>query len=278
MLISPPLLRNWSNVDIPAYLRYWLKLKEDFPIYLENDANLGALGESRYGKGQGIANLIYVKLGTGIGAGLILNGQLYRGSGGLAGELGHIKIEDESPKCPSCDKCGCLEALAGREAILDDARNGRSLSRSHRSANKRIPYGTPALADYTGEIDMADVIIEAKKGDAASRAALQWAGKRIGTAIGSYLINVYNPSMILLDWGTIRAIKDDIAYRNELLLGSLYQSAADSSLPKAWAGTKIEIGQLGDSAIALGAVATVIDNDVEFGLPNRRILNPITTT
>ncbi len=252
-LISPPLLENWSQIDIPAYLREQLPLREDFPIYLDNDANMGALGESRYGAGEGIANLIYIKLSTGIGAGLILNGQLYRGSNGIAGEFGHVIIEEYSPPCSSCGKQGCLEALAGLGAVVEDARQRTSLRGIQPIEGKDI---TPDL--------MADVIIAAREGDAASRAALRHAGERIGKAIGSYLINVYNPSVILLDGGIVRPSKGDTVYENELLLDCIIENAEASSLPAAWSGTKISPGKLGDDAVGLGAVATVLDKDTKL--------------
>jgi predicted NBD/HSP70 family sugar kinase len=268
MMISPPLLSDWGNIDIPAYLRRKLKLKRYIPIYLDNDANMGALGESRYGEGRGIADMIYVKVGTGIGIGLILNGQLYRGSRGVAGEFGHIIINEESPPCSSCGKRGCLEALSGVRAIVEDARQGISLSRICREAGMTVVSTPPVLAGYTNEIDIADVVREADEGDAASRAALETAGKRIGMAIGSYLINVYNPAMILLDGGAVRVDERGAVRINEPLLAALRQNAEASALPAAWAGTEILTGQLGDSAIALGAVATVIDRDEEFGALN----------
>jgi predicted NBD/HSP70 family sugar kinase/biotin operon repressor len=252
-LISPPLLSNWSKVDIPAYLREKLPLREDAPIYLDNDANMGALGESRYGAGDGIANMIYIKLSTGIGAGLILNGQLYRGSNGVAGEFGHVIIEKDSPPCSSCGKRGCLEALAGMGAIVEDALQKTSLLGSRPVEGKEI----------TSDL-MADVIIAAQEGDPASRRALIHAGERIGKAIGSYLINVYNPSVVLLDGGIIRPTKEDTVYENELLLAYIREKAEASSLPAAWSGTKIGPGKLGDDAVGLGAVATVIDHDTRL--------------
>lgn len=265
MLISPPLLNMWMEVDIPLCLRQMLNLNEDFPIYLDNDANMGALGESRYGAGYGVTNLIYVKLSTGIGAGLILNGQLYRGNNGVAGEFGHVIVEDlikgglseDSPSCSSCGKRGCLEAVAGLHAIVNDARQ-HSTSALIRSIKE---------ADITPD-QMADVIIEAQRGDPACRGALELAGRRIGTAIGSYLINVYNPSVILIDGGIVRPGKGDTIYINEILLNTLYQSAEESSLPAAWVGTKLSPGALGDDAVGLGAVANVIDRDPELNMPS----------
>lgn len=215
-LISPPLLLNWSNVDIPTYLRQKLKLDENFPIYLDKDANMGALGESRYGKGRGIENLIYVKLSTGISIGLILNGQLYRGNNGVAGEFGHILFNEDGLLCASCGKHGCLEAVAGLSAIVEDACQGTSLLFTQHSEE----------ADTISEL-MADVVIEAEKGDATCQAALIRAGEHMGKAIGSYLINVYNPSMILLDGGIVRPSKGDRVYVNQLLLDSLYRHARD---------------------------------------------------
>jgi predicted NBD/HSP70 family sugar kinase len=265
MLISPPMLSNWQNIDIPAYLRRKLNLKKNIPIYLDNDANMGALGESRCGEGQNVADLIYVKVGTGIGAGLILGGQLYRGSRGVAGEFGHTLINEETPLCPSCGKRGCLEALVGIEAIVKDADEGISLSKLP-SGIKSIP---PTLSGYSHKTDIADVILAADEGDAASRAALEAAGRYIGIAIGRNLINMYNPSVILLDGGVIRVQEGGDFRMNELLLATLRQSAQDSALPQAWAGTEIlTCNKLGDSAVALGAAATVIDRDEEFSVLN----------
>src|SRR5207248_766133 len=103
MLSSPPLMDGWDQIDIPngleRELRILLKNKKfKVNVYLDNDANMGALGENRYGRGRGLQNMAYVKVGTGIGAGLILNGHLYRGSWGTAGELGHMTIDKDGPE------------------------------------------------------------------------------------------------------------------------------------------------------------------------------------
>jgi predicted NBD/HSP70 family sugar kinase len=266
-LISPLDLAHWYNEDIAMRLRNELGLGKDFPVYLENDANMGALGESRYGKGVGVGNLIYVKLSTGIGAGLLLNGELYRGNG-AAGEFGHVFVENSDRPCASCGKRGCLEATAGLQAIVEDARNTSHSTRIQALKKASI---TPEL--------MADVIIAAQEeDDTKSRDALERAGKHIGKAIGSCLINIYNPSMILLDGGSVRPSKGDTVYRNNFLLKSLRQSAQDSSMAVNWAGTQILDGMLGDDAVALGTVATVIDNDKELNMPKdgvRTLLGPL---
>ncbi|HEU5375673.1 MAG TPA: ROK family protein [Ktedonobacteraceae bacterium] len=246
-LVSPQVLEeHWGGVDIPEQLRIRLNLSATVPVYLENDANLGALGESRYGAGQGVMNMIYVKMSTGIGAGLILNGELYRGESGLAGEFGHLRLQfdeapfESGPVCPSCHQRGCLEALAGLRAIVNDVRGYAS--------------------ERTTANEMVDVIKKAEDGDENSLAALKRAGRRLGTAIGSDLLNGFNPSLVLLDGGIIRPGKDyDII--NSLLLAEIERYARLTSLPAASARTRITLGALGDDAVGLGAVAMVIDRD-----------------
>ncbi len=145
-------------------------------------------------------------------------------------------------------------------AIVEDARQGTSLR------------GTPPVEAEDIRPDfMADVIIAAQEGDPASRAAIIHAGERIGKAIGSYLINVYNPSVILLDGGIVRPGKGDTVYENRLLLKCILKNAEASSLPVAWSGTKIGPGALGDDAVGRGAAATVIDNDAELNMLNREV-------
>jgi len=256
-LKSAPLpLASWVDKDIPNSLRAALKLREDCPIYLDNDANLGALGESRYGAGRGIENLVYIKLSTGIGAGLILNGQLFRGNSGTAGELGHVKVGNDGPLCPGCGEQGCLEALAGLGAIVRNARerSASDLIRSH----KELAI-TPER--------MAEVITEAEAGDAACLAVLKDAGELIGMVIGG-LINVYNPARILLDGGIIRPGQEKNIAINEPLLASLKKSTKKASFPDAWKGTKIAPGKLEDHAVGLGAVATVLDRDEALKMPD----------
>jgi predicted NBD/HSP70 family sugar kinase len=255
-LISPPDLTNWRNGDISMLLRNELGRKKDFPIYLENDANMGALGESRYGAGKKVGNLIYIKLSSGIGAGLLLNGNLYRGNG-AAGEFGHVFVEDNKLQCPSCGHSGCLEVTAGLQAIV---KNARKVSHSERVLSFK---NTPITPEH-----MVDIIIAAQEeGDIGSQEVLKRAGEQIGQAIGNCLINIYNPSVILLDGGIVRPSKNKIVYKNEFLLKSLYQSAKNASMPVAWQGTQILDGKLGDDAVGFGTIATVIDNDVEFKMP-----------
>lgn len=245
-LSAPPGLPTWDGVDV------WQALHQAFkvPLYLDNDANMGALSESRYGAGVGSDSLAYVKIGTGIGAGLIFNGQIYRGHSGSAGELGHVTLDENGPRC-SCGNRGCLETLAGAHAIVNDARRGLSLLRGKPA--RQFP-GQSGLAGRD-EVDISEVIQAAQNGDAASWAALEHAGERVGVALAG-LINLFNPSLIIIGGG--------VAHAGEIFLAPLRRSASSSSLPAAWKGTRILPGKLDDSAVALGAVSLVID--AAFGI------------
>jgi glucokinase-like ROK family protein len=235
-LVSPPRLPGWDRINLYAAMHHELQV----PVFLDNDANMGTLGESRYGAGRGVENMAYIKLGTGIGGGMIMNGVIYRGSGS-AGEIGHVTIDADGPEC-ACGNRGCLEALAGAGAIVEDA----SREASH--------------AVY----DIADVIRAAQEGDPHCRAALERAGEYVGVAVAD-VINLCNPTLILLDGGVSRA--------GELLLDPLRRTAAARSLPIAWASTTIQLAQLGDNAIALGAVSTVLD--AAFGASSATLTSPM---
>lgn len=250
-LSSPPHMPGWNGVDI------WKALQEafDVPLYVDNDANMGALSESRYGAGRGYADLAYVKIGTGIGGGLIINGHIYRGHSNSAGELGHITIDENGPPCV-CGNRGCLETLAGARAIVEDARQG--ISRALVQERQGLPSDSTEVPLPIEDVhmDIASVIQAAQNGNAASIAALEHAGERIGMALAG-LINLFNPSAIVIDGSVVRA--------GEILLAPLRSVASCSSLPAAWKGTHILIGELGTAAIALGAVLAVID--AAFGIP-----------
>jgi glucokinase-like ROK family protein len=245
-LISPPRMPGWDGVEIGQFLRRELDVAQ---IYIENDANLGALGECRFGAGRGVSDLAYIKLGTGIGGGLVMNGAIYRGSFGSAGELGHVTIDENGPLC-DCGSRGCLETLAGAAAIVADARAARPLV----LAGDREDHGQHAESGDAIR-DISDVIHAAQEGEVACRAAIERAGEHIGAAIAS-LINLVNPSLILFDGGVTRA--------GELLLEPLRRTVGARSLQMAWARTSISTGELGNNAIALGAVSMVID--AAFGI------------
>lgn len=224
--IKPVGMLDWDGVEIPKRLRSLLPMsKTQLPIYLDNDANLAALGESRYGKGRNIRNLVYVKIGAGIGAGLILEGHLYRGNG-AAGEFGHMVIEEGDLRW-RCSGCGnyCLEAQAARSAILREAGYSDKEGALHRIAE------------------------QAGGGDEVCKAAFEHAGEHIGKALAN-LINLLNPQKILLGGGVTYAA-------GEMLLAPIRKHA--QACVAAAAETGIQMGSLGKHEIEFGAVATVID-------------------
>jgi predicted NBD/HSP70 family sugar kinase len=239
-LISPPRMPGWNNVEVQKILRRQFNV----PVYAENDANMGALGESRYGGGRGVTELAYVKLGTGIGAGLVIGGQVYRGSGGGAGEIGHVTIDEQGPIC-DCGNRGCLEAIASADAIVADARASLSLRRALVS-DAAVPGALTKLSSP----DIADAVEAALQGDPACRAAIAYAGERIGVALAS-LINLMNPSLILVDGAVARA--------GEILLDPIRRAVAARSLAIGSRHAEVVVGELGDNAIAFGGVAMVLD-------------------
>lgn len=151
----------------------WLSELLDCPAALENDANLGAIGEFSTGAGRGYRNGVYVKLATGIGAGFIFGGELYRGEWGMAGELGHTSIDPSGPLC-RCGNRGCLQTIAGSRVLLDQI-----------------------AASHGEEATLDDLVAGALRGEAAYRRAIEDAGTAIGSAL-AIVCNLINPGAIVL--------------------------------------------------------------------------------
>lgn len=167
VLLSPPNLPGWEGLPVMPVLEAELQV----PVILENDCNAAAIGEHRFGAGQGVDDLMYVTLSTGIGAGLILGGRLHRGVQDAAGEIGHQTVDPRGPACP-CGNRGCLEALAGGPAIA-------------RRAREAIASGRPT--SLSAEPDAAEVIGAAEAGDPLAREiweeTLDWLAIGLGNAI-----------------------------------------------------------------------------------------------
>jgi glucokinase-like ROK family protein len=233
-VIAPPIMPGWDNFPIRSHLEnLW-----GHPITLNNDSELGALGEWAYGAGRFEQDLLYIKVGYGIGAGLLLNGRIYSGATGSAGEIGHITINDNGPVC-TCGNRGCLEALAGGRAIADQAiRAVQSGRRTRLVAIKPVE-----------KITALDVAIEARKGDLAAQEIITNAGQYLGIAIAS-LINVVNPSMIVIGGG--------VAQIGDLFLEPIRQSAANRSLPAAARAVRITAAVLGRRSSGMGAVVQAL--------------------
>ncbi len=243
-LARAKMMEGWSEVDIPDTLRILLRLKDPrkIPIYLDNDANLGALGESRYGTGRGKMDIAFVKIGTGIGAGIVLDGKLHHGHRSIAGEFGHQIIDlalnraldstsEKLPCCVGCGNKGCLEALVAESAIV-----------RHAGLNAASTEKKP---------DIEEVIRQAKNNNEQCQEALAQAGEYIGTAVAN-LISLLDPELVILAGHVTHE-----AQNYDLFIKSL-RKQANLCVPAA-RGTEIEIGALRHYSVAYGAVAQVMD-------------------
>jgi glucokinase-like ROK family protein len=218
---SETILPGWAGVSAAGEMSARLGL----PVQVENDANLGALAEYRFGAGAGCASVAYLKVATGIGAGLVVDGQLFRGAGGTAGEIGHTIVDDTGDVC-RCGNRGCLETYASAPAIVG------LLERS---------FGTA--------MEPEQVIERAREGDPACRRVLADAGRHIGVAVAN-LCNLVNPERVV--------VGGSIASADDLVLDPLRESVRLRAIQSASEDVQIVPGQLGERAELLGAVALVL--------------------
>jgi len=240
-----PFLPGWG--DYPVRDRFAARYA--VPVFVDNEINLMALGEFRGGLGRGERDVVFIKLGSGIGAGLISGGRLHRGANGAAGELGHISVvDDESVRC-WCGNIGCLVQMAGGEAI---ARLGTAAADSGRS--QRLA----ALRAAGEKIDAQAVAAAAAAGDAASVELLTQAGRHIGGVVAG-LVDIFNPTLILLGGGVARA--------GDLLLAAIRETVYRRSLPLSTRDLRVTFSPLSDTAGMIGASYMVID-----GLFSRELL------
>lgn len=190
LVSEAPNLPRWHNIP----LRDRLADSLGKPVFLLNDASAAALGEHRMGAGRGLDNLIYITVSTGIGGGLVINGQLYNGTDGCAAEIGHMIISVGGPAC-KCGQHGCFEAMASGTAIA-------------RMAKERVTAGGGSLlAELTGE-KIEDITAElvaeaARRGDALALSVISEAARYLGIGLAN-LVNIINPQMIIVGGGVSR--------------------------------------------------------------------------
>jgi glucokinase-like ROK family protein len=234
MVSGPPIMPGWDRYPIRNYLeQLW-----GVPVSLNNDAELGAVGEWAYGAGRGERNLAYIKVGTGIGAGLLLDGQIYRGATGCAGEIGHITIDENGPLC-TCGNRGCLEAIAGGGAIV----------RKVIEAVKAGQRTQLTEAVNSGSLKVADVMNAARHGDHLAQRIIAEAGMHFGTAVAN-VVNLFNPSMVVVG-GSVGQIGD-------LLLEPIRLTVQRRSLLVASRNVRISAALLGRSSCGIGAVVQAL--------------------
>jgi predicted NBD/HSP70 family sugar kinase len=233
-----PLRRDTGEVGDSAILPGWIgsrpeELMRDelgLAVRVENDANLGALAEIVWGSGRGCSDVLYVKVATGVGAGLVLQGRLYHGSAGTAGEIGHMTIDEAGPVC-RCGNRGCLEAFAGAEAVLEPLRRRHG----------------PGLT-------LREVVALAAAGDLGCQRVIGDAGRALGLAVAG-VCNLLAPERVI--------IGGELAQAGELLVEPVRAMVRRSAIA-ATRAVPVMAGVLGERAEVLGAVALVLRESQRF--------------
>jgi len=237
-VVSPPIMPGWDRYPIIQTIQQWFPSAN---VVVDNDVNVMALGEIHQGAGKGVGNLIFIKIGTGIGAGIICDGKIYRGSCGCAGDIGHISVNKNGPVC-HCGNKGCLEAVAGGPALAERALLGAQAGNS------------PILLKYYdsngGYLRAKDVGDAAKEGDTLAIEVIRESGQYIGDVLAS-LVNFYNPGTIVIGGG--------VSNLGNLLLSSIRQSVLNRSLPLATRDLQIVFSGIGPDAGVIGAVNLAMD-------------------
>ena len=233
IITKSPNLPGW--IDIP--LRERVEDKYKVNTFLINDANAAALGEHRFGAGKGTNNLVLLTLGTGIGGGIIINGDLYFGSSGGAGEVGHMTIDVNGPRC-NCGNIGCLEVLASGKAVA-------------REAIKRINRGeksclTEMVEGRIENITAREVSLAAQEGDSLASEVIARAADYLGAAMVN-LVNIFNPEIIVVGGG--------MSNMGELLLEPVGQIVKERAFKLSAQAVRIVPAQLGEDAGVFGAAA-----------------------
>jgi glucokinase len=230
-----PQLPGWQDVPLARMMEE----RVGVATRLENDATAAALGEHRYGAGRGSRYMLYITVSTGIGGGIIIDGEMYGGKSGAAGELGHVVIDMNGPPC-GCGARGCLEALASGTAI---ARKGEELAEG----------GSPILARLRreeGRVTAEMMQRAAEMGDTASREAFREAGHYFGVALASY-VNIFDPEVIVIGGGVAKA--------GDLLLEQARITMQALAMAQPLKGVRLVVSELGDFGGALGMVARLAE-------------------
>jgi glucokinase-like ROK family protein len=238
VLVAPPLMPEWENFPIRDFFK---KTFVSAFVVVDNDVNIMALGEQRAGDGAGIDHFIFIKIGTGIGAGIISNGKIHRGSDGSAGDIGHICVDKNGPLC-ACGNRGCLEAMAAGPAIASKAmeatRNGSSPTLSQNRESR------------DGIIRPEDVNAACREGDQAALDIIRDSGQMIGDVLAS-LVNFFNPSHIFIGGG--------IANFGNHLLVAIRKAVLHRSLPLATTHLSIKFSRMGSNSGVTGAISMALD-------------------
>jgi glucokinase-like ROK family protein len=236
MPVAPPIMPGWDRYPV----RDELSGPWGCPVTVDNDVNVMALGERHAGVARSLDDLIFVKIGTGIGCGIVLGGRVYRGVAGTAGDIGHIRLDDYGPAC-ACGEVGCLEAYFGGAAL---ARDALTLARSGRSPAlaELLEHGDTLTARHVGEAAAA--------GDFAAANLVREGGRRLGHVVAS-LVSFLNPGMVVIGGG--------VSQLGHPLLAEVRSSVYRRSLPLATGNLPIVLSELGTLAGVTGAAWSATD-------------------
>lgn len=230
-----PNLAGWGAFPVGDALRSIM----DRPFALGNDGDCGALGEARYGAAIAVANLVYLALGTGVGGGIVADGKLLTGSRGFGGEVGHVVVAIDGPRC-TCGSIGCLEAFVGGWALMREA--GTIAATADGRRLRELAEGGPITPDIVAAAALA--------GDAAALALLERAGRALGAAMGAF-INLFNPEAIVVGGG--------VGLIGDPLLDPAQRALANHSFALCRDGVRIGISALGGDTALYGAGALALD-------------------
>jgi predicted NBD/HSP70 family sugar kinase len=219
---SPTILASWVDLD-PAHE---LAARTGRPAFVDNDANMGARGEQQFGAARGCQNFIYVKASHGIGAGLVLNGETYRGALGIAGEIGHTRLPDGTSLC-RCGNRGCLESVVS----ITEVKHQLALIR----AQTQTRTAEPSLEDLSRD-------------PAASRVVTD-AGRTLGRVLAD-ICNVLNPEAII--------VGGELSFAGQPLLMGIRESLDRYAQPAAAQAVRLQLADLGLRAELMGAIATAL--------------------
>lgn len=234
---------GWDNVP----LRRMLQSKLHIPVYIENDVNTLTLTEKWFGHGQGIDHFLTVTVGRGIGLGIVVNGQFYRGQRGGAGEFGHTTIHPDGPLC-ACGKRGCLEAYVGDPGLIHSAQESFALGK---------------LSSSVQNLD--ELLALAQTGDPAALQIFDQAGRILGLGIAN-LINLFNPEKIIISGEGTR--------EGDLLFAPMKESIQQNTMPGLFDLNTVQIAPWGDDAWARGAAGLVLREVFESPI-HKKIAMPV---
>ncbi len=243
LMFAPNL--KWSNVPLRDLLASCFNL----PVYVENDANAAALGEYYFGIARGVKTFIYLSADIGLGGGIILGGKLFRGSGGYAGEVGHISVNPDGESC-GCGRRGCWETVIGPRAVV-------------RQVRTTLANGTASLIRDMANDDLEsitfDLVIQAAEaGDAVAVEALRGVGMWLGIGIAN-LVNTFNPELVVLGGALARA--------SNILTPVIHATVQSQALRPSLEVLKIATSAHGSEACIVGSAALVLDEILRYPFP-----------